>query len=278
MKRIAALILFFTLLVNAQTKSELFPDNLTIQPFTANMLEPKLGFVFQTSKSELRLDIGSSMDIYRKQVDNLTYSFGADLFTYTLLRSEDDFHFPVDAVDYLFGVNVGIKYQSPDKNCFIDEIGARFRLSHISAHMVDGHLDPSPDKIWIDNQEPRVYSREFFELMPYVRINDLRLYLGFTYIYHVDPGHIGKENYQVGFDYFYKGISDYVTPFIAYDLKLINIDKYTANNSINAGIKFGKPNGKGFSVYYHYYSGKSVHGEYYEFNREYSALGFNLDL
>lgn len=278
MKRIAALILFFTLLVNAQTKSELFPDNLTIQPFTANMLEPKLGFVFQTSKSELRLDIGSSMDIYRKQVDNLTYSFGADLFTYTLLRSEDDFHFPVDAVDYLFGVNAGIKYQSPDKNCFIDEIGARFRLSHISAHMVDGHLDPSPDKIWIDNQEPRVYSREFFELMPYVRINDLRLYLGFTYIYHVDPGHIGKENYQVGFDYFYKGISDYVTPFIAYDLKLINIDKYTANNSINAGIKFGKPNGKGFSVYYHYYSGKSVHGEYYEFNREYSALGFNLDL
>jgi len=278
MKRIVALILFFTLLVNAQTKSELFPDNLTIQPFTANMLEPKLGFLFKMSQSELRLDIGNSIDIYRKQIDKLTYSFGGDLFTYTLLRSEKDFHFPVDAVDYLFGINAAIKYQNTDKNSLIDEIGARFRLSHISAHMVDGHLDPSPDRIWINNHAPRVYSREFLELIPYVRINNLRLYLGITYIYHVDPGHIGKDNYQAGFDYFYKGISNYVTPFIAFDFKLVNINKYTANNSLNAGVKFGKPNGKGFSVYFHYYSGKSVHGEYYEFNREYTALGFNLDL
>lgn len=279
MKKIAALMLLFTLLINAQTKSELFPDDLTIQPFTANMLEPKLGFVFQMSNDELRLDIGNSIDIYRKQIGNITYSFGADLFTYTLLRSEDDFHFPVDAVDYLFGVNAGFKYESPNKCCtIIDEIGARFRLSHISAHMVDGHLDPDPDRLWIDDQAPRVYSREFFELMPYVKINDLRLYLGLTYIYHVDPGHIGKDNYQVGFDYFYKGFGCSITPFIGYDLKIINIDKYTANNSINVGIKFGKPNGKGFSVYYHYYSGKSVHGEYYEHNRAYSALGFNLDL
>lgn len=278
MKRIAALILFFTLLVNAQTKSELFPDNLTIQPFTANMLEPKLGFVFQLSKNELRLDIGNSIDIYRKEIGNLTYSFGADLFTYTLLRSEDSFHFPVDAVDYLFGLNAGVKYKNPDKGCMINEIGARFRVSHISAHMVDGHLDPSPDKLWIDDQAPIVYSREFFELMPYVKINDLRLYIGLTYIYNVDPEHIGKDNYQIGFDYFYKGFGDSVTPFIGYDLKIINIDAYTANNSINAGIKFGKPNGKGISIYFHYYSGKSVHGEYYQFNREYSALGFNLDL
>ena len=279
MKRIAALILLFSVLINAQTKSELFPDNLTIQPFTANIIEPKLGFVFQLSKSELRLDIGNSIDIYRKQIDNLTYSIGADLFTYTLLRSESDFHFPVDAVDYLFGINAGIKYESKNKCCsLIDEIGARFRLSHISAHIVDGHLDPDPDQMWIDNHPPRGYSREFFELMPYVRINDLRLYLGFTYIYHVDPGWIGKDNYQIGFDYFYKGFSNSITPFIGYDLKIVNINTYTANNSINVGVKIGKPHGKGFSIYYHYYSGKSVHGEYFEFNREYSALGFNLDL
>lgn len=278
MKKIAALMLLFTLLINAQTKSELFPDNLTIQPFVANTLEPNLGAVFHLSKKELRLDIGNSIDIYRKQINNITYSFGADLFTYTLLRSESDFHFPVDAVDYLFGLNAGIKYKNPQKSCLINEIGARFRLSHISAHIVDGHLDPDPDRLWIDDHAPRVYSREFFELMPYVKISDLRLYFGLTYIYHVDPGYIGKDNYQVGFDYFYKGFCDSLTPFIGYDLKVINIEKYTANNSIKLGVKFGKPNGKGLSVYYHYYSGKSVHGEYFEHNREYSAIGFNLDL
>ena len=40
-------------------------------------------------------------------MNNSKLSFGADLFTYTLLRSQSDFHFPVDAVDYLFGVNFG---------------------------------------------------------------------------------------------------------------------------------------------------------------------------
>jgi hypothetical protein len=96
---------------------------------------------------------------------------------------------------------------------------------------------------------------------------------------HVTPEEIGKDNYKIGFDYFAKNlIGENFTPFIAYDFKLVNIDKYTGNNSINAGIKFGKPNGKGLSIYFHYYSGKSIHGEYYDFNKEYSAIGINLDL
>lgn len=276
MKRILLLlILVGCSAVYSQNRIEYFPDDLNIQPFTANILEPKLGFLFQTGKNELRMDIGNSIDIIKfTKDDSETFTFGADLFTYTLLRGESEFHFPVDAVDYLFGFNFGYK-KLLNKNT---EYGARLRISHISAHFVDGHFDGTSNK-WKDNRNPIVYSREFFELMPYYKINTLRFYAGITYLLNVTPNTIGKDNYQLGFDYFYnEKVFDLFTPFAAYDFKLGNTGKITPNHSLMLGIKFGKVNGKGFSVYYNYYSGKSIHGEYYDVDKEYSAFGINLDL
>lgn len=274
MKKFVLLFFAFVTVLFAQTKVELFPDDLLIQPYTANMLEPKLGFLFQIGDNELRLDIGNSIDVARIDFsESESLSFGADLFTYTLLRGETDFHFPVDAVDYLFGLNAGYKNTKGDI-----QYGGRLRLSHISAHFVDGHFDSNKQQ-WRDGQVPRVYSREFFELMPYVKWDQFRVYVGLTYLIHVTPTEIGKDIYQIGFDYFWEDIiTEYLTPFIAYDFKLENIESYTGNNSISAGIKFGKPDGKGLSLYFNYYSGKSIHGEYYDFNKEYSAIGINLDL
>ncbi|MGE5430672.1 MAG: DUF1207 domain-containing protein [Syntrophomonadaceae bacterium] len=252
----------------------MFPGNLNIQPFTANALEPRMGVLFHVNNNELRLDIGSSMDLVQFSLsEKKNFSIGADFFTYTLLRGEKDFHFPVDAVDYLFGVNAGYKKTVQD-----GEYGARFRLSHISAHFVDGHYD-FKNKIWRNGQNPRVYSREFLELTPFYRINDLRVYAGLTYIFHIDPTYLGRYNYQAGFEYFLKNkLFDYVTPFAAYDIKLVKIRKYSAENTLNAGIKIGYAEGRGFSLYYSYYSGMSMHGEYFDFVKSYNAIGFNLDL
>ena len=268
---------FFTTLsisVFSQNEIEYFPSDLNIHPFTANTLEPKLGFVFQTGKNDLRLDIGNSMDFALISLNEKTdLSFGADFFTFTLLRGESNFHFPVDAVAYLFGINAGIKIIEDNRS-----YGARFRLSHISAHFVDGHYDGTNQR-WRDGLNPRVYSREFVELMPFYQINDLRLYLGFTYLINVDPVYLGKDSYQFGIDYFASGlISKYISPFVGYDIKLVNLTAYSANNTFQAGVKFGKPYGRGLRIYFQYYSGKSLHGEYFDFNNEYSAIGFNLDL
>lgn len=267
-------LLFFNILVSAQTEIKLFPDKLNIQPFTANALEPRVGVLFHVNNNELRLDIGNSQDLIRFSPDQKSnLSIGADFFTFTLLRGEKDFHFPVDAVDYLFGVNAGYKKSTEE-----GEYGARFRLSHISAHFVDGHYD-FKNLIWRNNVNPKVYSREFIELLPFYRVNNLRVYAGMTYIFHIDPAYLGKFNYQAGFEYFLKNkLSDYLTPFVAYDIKLIKINKYSANNTLNAGIKIGHPDGRGFSLYYSFYSGKSMHGEYFNFDKSYNAIGFNLDL
>ncbi len=265
-------LLIFLSSITAQT-AIWFPKEINVQPFTANFLEPKSGFLFNTSNDKIRLDIGTSQDILHIINQNDIFSFGADLFTYTRLRSEKDFHFPVETIDYFFGINASAK------RIFCDnEVGLRFRFSHISAHLVDGQFDKTTNQ-WRDGRLPQVYSREFIELFPFIRFYDLRFYAGLTYIFHSSPKEIKKGIYQIGFDYFATIFSfGTATPFIAYDFKLSGKEKYVGNNFINFGMKFGQFNKKGFSIYYSYISGMSVHGEYLGINENYSSLGFNLDL
>ena len=269
------LLLFLTLFVSgftvAQVKDEWFPSGLNIKPFEANMLEPKAGFSFM-SDHRLRLDISTSQDFYKEESGNSIFSFGGDLFTFTRLRSESNFHFPVEAIDYLFGFNAGYKVLS--KN---NEYGFRFRLSHISAHLVDGSYD-SKIQNWSNGDSPMVYSREFLEFLTYSSYNGFRLYTGLTYLFHVTPKNIGKEIYQLGFDYYMNWLNTGLfVPYVAYDFKLNKINAYVGNNIFTAGLKFGKAFGKGISVAYSYYSGMSVQGEFYGRKENYSAIGINLD-
>jgi len=257
----------------AQTSYEWFPDNLNIHPFTANFLEPKTGFSFMLGKSAIRLDIGTSSDFISYYKDNSVFSFGADLFTYTRLRGEKEFHFPVETIDYLFGVNAGYKVINKD-----DEYGARFRLSHISAHFVDGHFDYAIYD-WRNGRIPRVYSREFIELFPYYKYRGVRVYAGLTYLLHTSPKVFGKGIYQFGFDYYaHDLIACNVSPFAAFDFKLSKIKSFTGSNILSAGIKFGKPFSKGFTIFASYFSGSSIHGEYFDYKENYGTIGFNIDI
>jgi hypothetical protein len=267
------IILSFTSISFSQWKHDLFPSDLNIQPFTANFLEPKAGFLLAVGQDKVRLDISTSRDIIHWYDDDESISIGADLFTFTRLRSSDNFKFPVETVDYLFGFNVGYK-----KKICEYEYGLRFRLSHISAHLVDGQFD-NGSVSWRNNRLPFVFSKEFVELFPYFKVNSLRVYAGLTYIFHVIPEEIKKGIYQVGFDYYATQLgTDLITPFAAYDFKLSGNEKYVGNNIISAGVKFGKWDKKGFSIYYTYISGKSIHGEFFDINENYSNIGFNFEL
>jgi len=269
----ALLIIFSKLNSTAQTVTEWFPAELNIQPFTAHFLEPKAGFHYLFDLEKVRIDIGTSHDIIHWKAVDESFSFGADFFTYTRARSENNFKFPVETVDYLFGVNGSYKKKNNDS-----EWGARLRFSHISAHLVDGYYD-SETESWLEGGEPFVYSREFFELIVYYKIYGIRVYGGVTYNIHIVPDEIKKGMLQVGFDYYATQIqTSLFTPFIAYDFKLTGIDEHSGNNIISAGIKFGQPESRGFSILASYFSGKSVHGEFYNVNESYAAIGINLDI
>lgn len=257
----------------AQTKTEWFPSGLNIQPFTAHFLEPKAGFQYLFDLEKVRIDIGTSHDITHWTSEDESFSFGADFFTYTRARSEDNFKFPVETVDYLFGINGSYKSKFEKS-----EWGARLRFSHISAHLVDGYYD-SEFESWINGREPFVYSREFFELIAYYKIYGVRVYGGITYNIHIVPDEIKNGIFQLGFDYYPDLLATNVfSPFIAYDFKLSGIDKYSGNNIVSAGIKFGQPTSRGFSILVSYFSGKSVHGEFYDLNENYVTIGINLDI
>ena len=267
-------VISFTINLNAQWKEEWFPSGLNIQPFTANFIEPRGGSMIGLDGNRLRLDIGTSKDIFKMNSGEETISFGADVFTFTRLRSQSGFKFPVETVDYLFGINTGYK-----KECGDNELGVRFRFSHISAHLVDGRYNDKTDS-WTDGRKPITFSKEFFELFPYYRLHGFRAYAGITYIIHILPDVINKGIYQLGFDYYILSLGcESFTPFVAYDFKLNGIkDVYSGNNIVKAGVKFGKPFAGGFSILFSYISGKSVHGEFYDLNENYANIGFNLDL
>ncbi|NJD21580.1 MAG: DUF1207 domain-containing protein [Melioribacter sp.] len=275
-KYLILLILIFPFVGQAQnlpeTEIEFFPNDLTIHPFTANHLEPELGFVFKMDSNQLFLNIGNSMDLVRLKHNSEIFSIGADLFTWTLLKKEDNFHFPVDAIDYMFGLNFGFKTAVHDY-----AFGARIRLSHISAHFVDGHFDKTLQQ-WKDGMSPRVFSREFVEVLGFYSFYNLRIYVGGTYLYHVDPAGIGKASLQAGLEYFAKDALSYnISPYISAD-GIMRTNDNKRNFTLNAGVKFGKIEGRGLRIFYQYYNGYDTNGEYFDVRREYSALGINLDL
>jgi hypothetical protein len=271
---ILVFLMFVSFKLAAQKNGyDYFPSKLNICPLTANFLEPRLGTDFEAGDNRLWLNIGNSFDIIHYKGDESLISLGADLFTWTRLRSTNNFKFPVETVDYLFGINAGYKYYK----CSF-QYGLRIRISHISAHLVDGQYEWD-DGQWRDNYEPFVYSREFIDFIGFYRINNLRTYAGGNIVFHTIPAGLGVLNLQAGIEYYWQSfLSNEINPFIAYDFKLTDINEYYGSNSIKAGLKLGKPYTRGISVYYNYYSGKSIHGMFYNIDRSYHSVGLNLDI
>ncbi len=85
--------------------------------------------------------------------------------------------------------------------------------------------------------------------------------------------------YGFGLDYYAVQLNiSAFTPYFGYDFELTGIEKYFGNNIITAGLKFGHPESRGFSIFTSYYSGKSVHGEFYNISEDYFTIGINLDI
>jgi hypothetical protein len=249
---------------------------LLFPPLQAHHVEPRMGASKLNGEDRLRLDIGNAVDLWNFADDQSgsLFAVGADFFTWTSLRQDKDFHFPVDAVDYLFGVNASWRMPLNDQLT----AGARFRLSHISAHLVDGSYDKSTSS-WREGREPLVYSREFFDLIASLDVGDnLRVYAGGQYVYHIDPADLGKLGVQAGVEASSVNVlAQGVHLYAAYDFRTIDIHAVTGAHAIQAGVKFGTWRGTGLNVFLTFYRGKSQHGEYHDLTWSYWGPGFTVD-
>ncbi len=248
-----------------------FPSELIYQPNYSNPFEAKIGSNFNLAGRGLQLDIGAAKDlIHIKTEKKNRLGIGAEFFTWSILRSQSDFKFPVEAIDYFFGLYFSHQMRIKNINIF-----NRFRISHISAHLVDGSYNKA-HKTWNNSLEPFVYSREFTELSSAVEWKKQKLYLNINYLFHVIPEVKSRWIFGAGGEFLLFTVKNLRAQlFAGLDIKFLKKynDNYESDKSISAGIHFGKWNSKGLRILYNYYSGGHLSGEYSRFNLNRSSIG-----
>ncbi len=249
----------------------------------ADPLEPRIAVMPWLDEEFLQLDIGTSADLYRSKGGR--FAFGIDFGTYSLLGREDNFKFPVDTIDYLFGVSFTWKHSLEKADLPFDDLSARLRISHISAHFEDGHYDEEADK-WIDEEKspfgiPFTYSREFINLVFALSTEKHRLYLGYQYLFHTIPDDISRHSLQAGVEIATPG-----NTYLAADFKLLpewnneldRTDGFRGTWNLQAGWRLKGLGLENIRLAYNYFNGMSRHGMYFYDSESYSTLGVIVDL
>ena len=250
-----------------------FTSNTLYVPVEASIIEAKNGVTKFTDSKYLTLNIGVSFDLIGLKAKKNTFSFGIDFFTFSNLRSEDNFKFPVDAIDYLFGVNFNLKRNLSDRNV----LTSRFRISHISSHFEDGHVYERTDTIFT----PYVFSKEFLELsvMSNYRINNelyFKSMIGINYIFHAIPDEISSFSGQIGLEFRYY-LTKFLNFYISNDVILASVNSVSnLNESFETGLSFGNINSRALSLYFDYYDGQDYKGQYYGKYLNYTGLGLRF--
>ncbi|HEX2787915.1 MAG TPA: DUF1207 domain-containing protein [Ignavibacteria bacterium] len=258
-----------------KSKIEFLPSQELFRPIKASIFEPRISVAKNLNNDYLKLDIGYSPDIVSLKKRRNTYSVGVEFFTFSNLRNEDNFKFPVDAIDYYFGLK--FSYQRPLKKNMT--LSGRLRIAHISSHFEDGHKYERTDTIFI----PVIYSREFVDLSAILdtRLNkriSLRNQLSINFLFHSIPDDFAKVYFQHGFEANFK-ITRILSAYFSNELRLVQVkNKWNLNSNIETGIKIGKLNSRGVNLFFTYYDGQDYKGQYYEKHLNIKALGFSVDL
>ncbi len=252
-------------------------------PLLADPLEPRIAVMPRLDEDYLELDIGTSADLF--QTKNGRFAFGIDFATYSLLGMEDNFKFPVDTIDYLFGVSFTWKKPLDKETLPFDDLWARLRISHISAHFEDGHYDEEADE-WINEEDspfgiPFTYSREFINLVLALSSEKYRIYLGYQYLFHTIPDEINRHSLQAGAE-----LSTPGNTYLAADFKLLpewnnelhRTDGFRGTWSLQAGWRLSVLGLDNVRFAYNYYNGLSSHGMYFYDEESFSSLGVIVDL
>lgn len=275
--RTLLIIFLFPLLFhdNAFSKDDslyFFNSNLVFVPTESSIFEAKNGATKYLNDDYLTLDIGISMDLVGYKAKQNTFSFGVDFFTFSNLRTEDNFKFPVDAIDYFFGVNFNLKRKVSEKH----NIAARLRISHISSHFEDGHIYERADTIFT----PFVFSEEFINLafQSDYKINSTLSFKGLfalNYIFHSIPD-MSKFSGQLGLEfrnYFTKIFSMYISN----NLVLASVNsRSNLNENFESGLSLGSRGSRSVNFYFAYYDGQDYRGQYYGDYLNFKGLGMRF--
>ena len=268
----------------AMAGSALHPTlNTLFEPLLADPMAPRIAVMTKLDEREVQLDIGAPVDLY--QNDDKTFAAGVDFATWSLLKRGNDFKFPVDTIDYLFGVNTTWKKKIGDPGAAFDTAATKLRLSHISAHFEDGHTDANGQ--WLNPQLtpqgkiPFTYSREFINLTTELSGPGRKVYLGYQYMFHTIPGGICPSQFQAGAE-----IALPANSYLAADFKLLPVwdsvkqktDSFRGTWNLQAGMRLSSVGLDNVRVVANYFCGMSRQGMYLNIPESYTSLGMIVDL
>jgi len=247
-------ILSFVSVLSAQVKV-VESSGLNFKCLTASFYEPKMGVMKYLDRNSLKVDIGNSLDLIEVKNKNYSISFGADFFAYVLVNNHGFLILRVEAIDGFFGGNMSVR-----KGNF----SYRLRILHHSAHLVDeyGELD----------RKPFPFTGEFADLIFAFTDKFYRLYGGLSYMFRIKPSDVRKFYFQSGLELF-KDLDSFVFIF-AYDVKFI--DEILSFN-LTAGVKLGRWNSRGVLIYFVFYDGFDIYGQYFNLKRKFTGLGCSFE-
>jgi hypothetical protein len=257
--------------------------NTIFEPLLADPLSPRIAVMTKLDKKEVQLDIGAPVDLY--QNPERDFAVGVDFATWSLLKRGDNFKFPVDAIDYLFGVNATWQHKIGNSSLPFDTATTKVRLSHISAHFEDGHTDQ--DGAWLNpeltpqGKIPFTYSREFINLTTALSGHGHKVYLGYQYMFHTIPGKISPHTFQAGAE-----IGLPANSYVAADFKLLPVwdgakqktDAFRGTWNLQAGMRLNSIGLDNVRVACNYFAGMSRQGMYLNKAESYTSLGMIIDL
>lgn len=264
--KILLLIISFSIAISA--------ENQKFDAPVAAQIEARIGTYYLTDDDKMRLDIGNSFDMLTAyNSEKLLIMSGADLMTYTRLRSVGKFKFPVETTDYYFGVNSSFVFKS-DKDFFWT---SRIRVAHISSHLIDGLA-----KNGIFERMPYVYSREFVDIIAAFNLHKkekvkLKVYGGANFVFSTIPDKVNMFEPQFGVDLKHKFLTDNLEFIIAYDIRLLGQNNnFTGSNSLQTGINYLTSETKSIFFGYYFYAGQSMHGMFISDYDKYHGLGVQI--
>ena len=268
----------------AMAESALKPTTATLfEPLLADPMQPHIAVMGKLDRKEVQLDIGAPVDLYQNR--DRDFAVGIDFGTWSLLRRNDDFKFPVDAIDYLFGVNATWKRKFDDSVLPFDTMTTKLRVSHISAHFEDGHTDANG--AWLNPEEapsgkiPFTYSREFVNVTTALSCPGGKAYLGYQYMFHTIPDRINPHSFQAGAEI---GLPS--NSYVAADFKLLPVwenslqksDAFRGTWNLQAGMRLKSIGLDNVRVVGNYFTGISRQGMYLNKAEHYTSLGMIVDL
>ena len=268
---------------------EFLPAGLHFAPLKANPQEARIGLFKYFGSSNLKVDIGNTIDIFgfSSGSSRVRWTVGIDFMAYAFVTGSQGLRLQVDALNGFFGGNVAFSQtfgSNPDGSGG-NRIQSRFRFLHLSAHMVDGHYNLST-KQWLNNREPIPFTKDFGELTIAHELQSsaasFRYYGGASYATLVRPVELKHYAFLAGFELaagklFARLFERPSSLFIADHFTISGNPVYQGSNQTQLGIKFGDWDGKGVVFYLAYYRGNNFFSEYFDERVNIVGAGFTVD-